>query len=269
MNGTNGIWHSISEPVARVTIDRPKVNALDLAAQDTLRELFDHLEQDPRVRVIVLTGAGERAFCAGADMSGHDMDGLEYFQRKRPGGFGGISLRPHTVPLIARVNAHARGGGFEMVLGADLVIASDQATFALPEAKVGRVPLDGGIHLLHERLPKVVATELLLTCRVLSAADALRYGLVNEITPARDLDFAVNRMISDLLAAAPQSQRAILHLAHQGRHLPAEQAVRLQPPELTAALTSPDGREGPLAFREKRPPRWATPAPAAPSVKEE
>src|SRR5215472_6664350 len=125
------------------------MNAIDAAAERALIGVWDEIERDARVRCVVLTGAGERAFSTGADMkSAGGMTGLEYWAAPRPGGFGGIALRESLdVPVIARVNGHAVGGGFEMVLGADIVIAADHASFGLPEPRVGRLALDGGIAL--------------------------------------------------------------------------------------------------------------------------
>lgn len=144
--------------VARVTIDRPdRMNAIDQPTEKALIETWEKIERDRSVRVVVLTGAGERAFCTGADMkSGSGSSGLEYWATHRPGGFGGIALRDTLdVPVIARVNGHALGGGFEMVLGCDLVVAAENATFGLPEPRVGRLALDGGIAVLPRRVGHV------------------------------------------------------------------------------------------------------------------
>ena len=137
----------IADHVARVTIDRPQVlNALDADAETALDAIWQTLEADRDIRAVVLTGAGERGFCVGADMKNVGRSGLEYWAAARPNGFGGIALRTTLdVPVIARVNGHALGGGFEMVLGCDIVIAAQEAGFGLPEPRVGRLPLDGGM----------------------------------------------------------------------------------------------------------------------------
>ena len=138
----------LKDGVARVTIDRPdRMNAVDRATEAELMAIWERVENDRSVRVVILTGSGERAFSTGADMkAGGGMTGLEYWAAARPGGFGGIALRDTLdVPVIARVNGHALGGGFEMVLGCDIVVAAENATFGLPEPRVGRLALDGGI----------------------------------------------------------------------------------------------------------------------------
>jgi enoyl-CoA hydratase/carnithine racemase len=183
----------IADHVARVTIDRPEVlNALDSDAEAVLAEFWRRLEADREIRAVVLTGAGERAFCVGADMKNVGKSGLEYWAAARPDGFGGIALRTTLdIPVIARVNGHALGGGFEMVLGCDIVIAAEEASFGLPEPRVGRLPLDGGMVLLARQIPLRPAMGMLLTGRRISAAQALEWGLINEVVPRAELDAAV------------------------------------------------------------------------------
>src|SRR5262249_58591543 len=168
-------------------------------------------EQDRNARALVLIGIGDRAFSTGADMkSGSGASGLAYWAMPRAGGSGGMALRESLdVPVIARVNGHALGGGFEMVLGCDIVVAVEEATFGLPEARVGRLPLDGGMALLQRQIPYRHAMGLLLTGRRISAAEALAMGLLNEVVPRSGLDQAVDRWLADILACAPLSVRAI------------------------------------------------------------
>ncbi|MGQ3069799.1 MAG: enoyl-CoA hydratase-related protein [Ferrovibrionaceae bacterium] len=245
--------------IARVTIDRPdRMNAIDQATEKALIETWEKIERDRSVRVVVLTGAGERAFCTGADMkSGSGSSGLEYWSTHRPGGFGGIALRDTLdVPVIARVNGHALGGGFEMVLGCDLVIAAENATFGLPEPRVGRLALDGGIAMLPRRVSHVQAMGILLTGRRFGAAEALGLGLVNEVVPAAGLDQAVDRWVAEMLACAPLSLRAIKQMVRAGSRLTAQEAQALRTPALVEALRSSDQDEGVRAFQEKRQPVW-------------
>lgn len=244
--------------VARITIDRPEaLNAIDEAAEHELQAVWTRLEGDLEVRAIVLTGAGERAFCAGADMKGGGKSGLEYWAAPRPGGFGGIALRRTLdIPVIARVNGHALGGGFEMVLGCDIVIAAEEATFGLPEPRVGRLPLDGGMVLLPRQIPTKAAMGMLLTGRRIKAREALTLGLVNEVVPRAELDGAVDRWLADILACAPLSLRAVKQQVQRTWHLTAEEAQAMRLPALIEALYSEDGEEGVRAFREKRPPVW-------------
>ena len=249
----------IRDYVAHVTIDRPEVmNAINAAAEAELESVWSQLEHASNVRVAVLTGAGDRAFCVGADMkSAGGPSGLDYWASARRGGFGGISLRDTLdVPVIARVNGHALGGGFEMVLGCDIVVAADDASFGLPEPRVGRMPLDGGMVLLQRQIPYRLAMGLLLTGRRITAREAAAYGIVNETVPRRELDAAVDCWVADVLACAPLSVRAIKQVVRRTAQLAAADAQALRLPAVIAALRSRDAEEGVTAFREKRPPLW-------------
>lgn len=250
---------TVKDHVARVTIDRPdRMNAVDLATEAELVRIWETIEKDRDVRVVVLTGAGDRAFCTGADMKGGSgLSGLDYWAAPRPGGFGGIALRDTLdVPVIARVNGHALGGGMEMVLGCDIVVASDKASFGLPEPRVGRLALDGGIALLTRRIPHVHAMGLLLSGRRIPASEAHALGLVNEVVGHEALDDAVDRWVAQILACAPLSVRAIKAMVRAGEGMSASQAQMLRLPQLVEALQSEDQNEGVAAFQEKRPPDW-------------
>jgi crotonobetainyl-CoA hydratase len=253
------VLFEVSQSVARVTIDRPDVlNAVDAATEAELQRIWAAIEADRDVRLVILTGAGERAFCAGADMKGGSgASGVDYWATERPGGFGGIALRETLdVPVIARVNGHAMGGGFEMVLGCDIVIAAKEASFALPEARVGRMPLDGGMTLLQRQIPFRQAMGILLTGRRVPAAEALAMGLVNEVVPRADLDVVVDRWAADVLACAPLSLRAIKQVVRRTAHMTAQEAQAARLPGLIEALRSADSEEGVRAFLEKRTPVW-------------
>ena len=252
------VRYEIRGHVATLTIDRSEtLNAIDLATEAELQRIWSDLEQRHDVRVVVLTGAGERAFCVGADMKNPSTSGLEYWSRARPGGFGGIALRESlNLPVIARVNGFALGGGFEMVLGCDIVVACTEASFGLPEPLVGRMPLDGGMTLLQRQIPHRLAMGMLLTGQRIDAARALEWGLINEVVPRAGLDAAVQRWTRQLLACAPLSLRAIKQVVRHTGTLSPAQAHGMRLPELVAALQSEDSNEGVMAFREKRAPRW-------------
>lgn len=249
---------AIENRVAKVTIDRPdRLNAIDKEAERRLHEIWAELESNRDVHCIVLTGAGDRAFSTGADMKDGGTDGLRYWAEPRPGGFGGIALRTSLdIPVIARVNGYALGGGFEMVLGCDIVIAAEEAQFAFPEPRVGRLALDGGMILLPRLIPKKLAMGLLLTGKRIGAAEALTLGLVNEVVPRDQLDDAVERWVGDILACAPLSLRATKQVVQRTSHLQPEEAHGQRLPALIEALDSEDGKEGVLAFQQKRKPVW-------------
>lgn len=250
----------IENHVARVTIDRAdRMNAVDEVTADKLEETWRRIESDPDVRVVVLTGSGEKAFCAGADMkaANNGKSGLDYWADARPGGFGGLPLRKSLhVPVIGRINGLAVGGGFELVLGCDIVVAAEHASFGLPEARVGRMPLDGGMILLPRLIPEKVAMGMLMTGNRISAAEAQSYGLVNEVAPATELDAAVERWVEQILECAPLSVKAIKECVKETNDLPIDEAWSKRLPSLIAALESDDAEEGPRAFREKRKPEW-------------
>jgi crotonobetainyl-CoA hydratase len=256
------IRYDVADHVATITIARPEVmNAIDLVAEAELQRIWSDLEQRRDVRVIVLTGDGERAFCTGADMktpsAAPPLKGVDYWAAARPGGFGGIALRETlNIPVIARVNGYALGGGFEMVLGCDIVVACDEASFGLPEPLVGRMPLDGGMTLLQRQIPYRLAMGLLLTGQRITARRALEIGLVNEVVPRAELDAAVARWVDQILACAPLSVQAIKQVVRMTASLSPAQAQAVRLPALVAALQSEDADEGVKAFREKRKPQW-------------
>jgi crotonobetainyl-CoA hydratase len=249
----------VKDHVARVTLNRPEaMNAVDRKTEAALQGIWSAIEADRDIRAVVLTGAGHRAFCAGADVKDADnVTGLEYWAAPRPGGFGGIALRTTLdVPVIARVNGHALGGGFEMVLGCDLVVAAEHATMGLPEPRLGRLPLDGGMALLQRQIPYRMALGMMLTGRRITAAEALTYHLVNEVVPQDEIDAAVERWLEGILSCAPLSVRAIKQCVRRTAHLSAQEAQAARLPALIEALQSTDQEEGVAAFREKRKPVW-------------
>jgi crotonobetainyl-CoA hydratase len=247
----------VRDGVAHVTIDRPEVmNALDERSEGELADIWDRLEHDRSVFVAVLSGAGERAFCAGADLRAPGRGGLDYWAHQRPGGFGGIATAKLSLPVLARVNGYALGGGFEMVLGCDLAVASEDAVFGLTEPLVGRLALGGGIVQLPRRTSYKRAMDLLLTARRFSAHEALELGLVNEVVPRAELDDAVQRWVARLRACAPLTLRAIKQMVGETAHLPPSEAMARRTSAMVAAIESEDANEGVLAFNEKRPPRW-------------
>jgi enoyl-CoA hydratase/carnithine racemase len=210
--------------------------------------------------VAVLTGAGSRAFCAGYDLKAAAARGDRTPAEDVP--FGGITRGFECwKPIVAAVNGYALGGGLELVLASDIAVAADTAEFGLPEPRVGYVAVAGGVHRLMRQLPAKHALGMLLTGRRIGAAEALSFGLVNEVVPAAGLIAAAERWAGLVLECAPLSVQATKQMAYEGLALPVEQAITRRYSMYEKARSSPDFIEGPRAFAEKRPPRWVGESP--------
>jgi dehydration protein DpgD len=249
--------------VAYVTLDRPEVlNAMDTRMHVELKSIWDDFELDDALWVGVLTGAGDRAFSVGQDLKElveRTRSGVNPSSFGSQGGPGSPRLTErHALkkPIIARVNGYALGGGFELALACDIVIASEEASFALPEAKLGLIPGAGGVFRLTRQISYKTAMGYLMTGRSMSAARGYELGLVNEVVPKAELDACVEHWVQDILHCAPLSVRALKQVGHVSAHLPLAEAfvARYEAEELRR--TSDDCREGPLAFIEKRAPNW-------------
>ena len=256
---SDGLIIAADGPILRVTIDRPKANAIDAATSRRMGEAFAAFRDDPALRVAILTGAGERFFSAGWDL-GAAAEGEAPDSDYGVGGFGGIARLPGlTKPVIAAVNGAAVGGGFELALACHLVVAADTARFWLPETRVGVIP-DAATLRLPRRLPQARAMELLLTARRLSADEALAWGLVNRVVPGADLDQAAVELAEAIIAGAPLATGAILEIAAACETLPIDEGYALLDGDrlelYRRMLGSADATEGPQAFMEKRSPRW-------------
>ena len=244
--------------VATIRINRPeRMNAVDSETEAAIDDALTKVaEKGSNVRCVVVTGTGDKAFCAGADMKEEGPTGLDYLRKTNEKGFGALAMREvMNVPIIARVNGIALGGGMEIALGCDIIIASENAKFGLPEPRVGRLPLDGRV-ILPRIMPRALAMGMLLTGKMVGAAEAASYGLVNEVVPADRLDDCVRKWVDDILACAPLSLAAIKVAAKESLHLPLAEARATLAPQLEAALESEDGKEGVAAFLEKRKPNW-------------
>ena len=239
-----------------VTLDRPEVmNALHPPANFELERVFDAFVADPELWVAILTGAGERAFCAGNDVKFQASSGGKLEIPRT--GFAGLTARfDNAKPVIAAVNGVAMGGGFEIALACDLIVAAEGASFALPEPRVGLAALAGGIHRLPRQIGLKHAMGMLLTGRRVSAAEGARLGFVNEVVPAAELLPAAKRWAAAILECAPLSVRASKQAALAGEGRPLEDAMSARYEGLAQMVRSEDFIEGPRAFAEKRPPRW-------------
>ncbi|QKV97320.1 enoyl-CoA hydratase/isomerase family protein [Streptomyces sp. NA02950] len=249
--------------VAHVTLDRPEVlNAMDLRMHEELAAVWDDVEADDEVRVAVLTGAGERAFSVGQDLkerarlTAEGAAATTFGSRGQPGWPRLTERFTLSTPVLARVNGYALGGGFELVLACDLVIAAHDAVFALPEARLGLVPGAGGAFRLARQLPLKTAMGYLLTGNRMDAATALGFGLVNEVADREELDDRVAAWTADLVRSAPLSVRAIKESVMRSLDRPLEEAFSTRYAWEERRMHSRDAAEGPRAFAEGRDPVW-------------
>jgi crotonobetainyl-CoA hydratase len=249
-----------ADGVLTITLDRPKANAVDAPTSMALYNAFARLEQDPDLRVGVVTGGGERFFCAGWDLKAAAA-GEEVDADHGPGGFAGLTeLHHRTKPVIAAVNGLALGGGFELALAADLIVAAEEAEFALPETGLGILPDAGGVLRLPRRLARPLAVELLLTGRRLSAQEAFEHGLVNQVVAKDRLLAAAHDLAARIIRSAPLAVAAVLEVLAATESGSVEDGYRTmrsgQLHRYVAMLASEDAAEGPTAFAERRPPVW-------------
>ena len=243
--------------IAVVTLNRPDVlNALHKPAHFELHEVFKDFAADPDQWVAIVTGAGDRAFCAGNDLKWQAAGGERGWNSS---GFGGLTLRFHCdKPIIAAVNGVAMGGGFEIALACDLIIASENATFALPEPRVGLAALAGGLQRLPRQIGLKRAMGMILTGRHVSAREGFELGFVNEVVPAGEALRAAERWADQICQNSPMSVRASKQAVMEGLNHPLPEAMIAQReyPAVREMVESADYVEGPKAFAEKRPPRW-------------
>ncbi|MDO8422099.1 MAG: enoyl-CoA hydratase-related protein [Parvibaculum sp.] len=240
-----------------VTINRPeRMNALHPPANFELEKIFNDFAADPELWVAIITGAGERAFSAGNDLrwqaEGNKLD-------VPATGFAGLTARfDLNKPVIAAVNGVAMGGGFEIALACDLIIASDNAVFALPEPRVGLAALAGGLHRLPRQIGTKQAMGMILTGRQVKAEEGKELGFVNEVVPAADLMAAAKRWAGLIMECSPMSIRASKESVYKGLdEADLNKAVTGKYPAVAALFKSADLIEGPRAFAEKRKPNWA------------
>ena len=258
--GREPVRAEASGGVLEITLDRPPANAIDAATSRALYGAFARLESDPDLRVGIVTAAGGRFFCAGWDPKAAAA-GEAAAADHGPGGFAGLTeLHGRAKPVIAAVNGIAAGGGFELALAADLVVAAEHAEFSLPETGLGIIPDSGGVLWLPRRLPRPVAVELLLTGRTMIATEAGDRGLVNQVVPGDQLMPAARALAARVIRSAPLAVAAVLEVldATEAGSVPdgfgALRSGRLA--RYAAMLASEDAAEGPAAFAARRPANW-------------
>lgn len=255
----NPVRTRIKGAILEVTLDRPKANAVDLITSRKMGEVFQNFRDNPELRVAILTGAGEKFFCPGWDLKaaseGDAVDG-DY----GVGGFGGLQELPHlNKPVIAAVNGICCGGGLEIALSCDIILAAEHASFALPEIKSGTVA-DAASIKLPKRIPYHVAMEMLFTGRWLDSAEAARWGIVNHVHAADELLVKAWEMAEALAAGPPLVFAAIKEIVRDAEDAKFQDALnRVTSRQLQSVDTlygSDDNLEGARAFAEKRDPVW-------------
>jgi enoyl-CoA hydratase/carnithine racemase len=245
-------------PITAIVLNRPEVmNALHAAAQFELDSALDAFAADPHQWVAILTGAGDRAFCTGGDLKALALDGGKGRPKK---GFGGLTSRYDLEkPIIAAVNGAAYGGGFEAALACDVILASETATFCLPEPKRGMAALGGGLHRLARDIGPKRALGMILRASTVTAAEGFQLGFVSAVVPAAELLATAMRWANEMCQLSPMAVRASKDLVYRGlAEAGVEAAMKQQRtyPAYQALVASEDFREGPRAFAEGRPPVW-------------
>ncbi|HET9784866.1 MAG TPA: enoyl-CoA hydratase-related protein [Terriglobales bacterium] len=249
---------TVELPLARVTINRPaKLNALTRATLDDLRRVFEHLRTVDDLRAVILTGAGEKAFAAGADISEiAALDALAARQFSQAGNalFRAIELFP--VPVLCAVNGFALGGGCELAMACTLRIASDNAYLGQPEVKLGLIPGYGGTQRLARLIGRGPALEILLGGDPITAAEALRLGLVNHVVPQAELLPTVEALARRIAANAPRAVEFCLDAVRRGLDMSLEEGLAFEASLFALSCSTDDMKEGTRAFLEKRAPQF-------------
>ncbi|TDE35661.1 crotonase/enoyl-CoA hydratase family protein [Antarcticimicrobium sediminis] len=249
----SNLTFEVADHVALLTINRPEArNAATLALSEAMVEAIDRIDADPGIRAIVLTGAGGH-FCAGMDLKGFLRGELP----KIPGrGFAGMTEAPPKTPIIAAVEGYALGGGFELALACDMIVAADTARFGLPEVKRGLVARAGGLLRLPRQMPQRIAMELLMTGRMLPPDEALRLGLINRVVPEGGALEAARALAAEIAANGPLAVAAVKEVVMRQQDWPAAEGFTRQAEFTDPIFASDDAKEGALAFAEKRAPHW-------------
>jgi crotonobetainyl-CoA hydratase len=251
------------EHLTIVRLNRPEVrNAINPYVSIELEDVFNEFENDSNAWIAIVTGVGDKAFSAGFDLkwgatASFDEQREAFSKLKYRAVTGGLTFNPNiTKPVIAAVNGFAFGGGFELALGCDLIIAAENAVFSLPEPLVGRVPTEGGVHRLVRYLPYQLAMEILFTYKRITAQEGLELGFVNKVVPLDQLMPEAEKMADIIMGGSPLAIRAIKQMANDGLEMTLRKAFNTTFPIYRQFTQSQDFIEGPRAFSEKRKPNW-------------
>ena len=254
MNPIPTVLVTQEENILVITIDRPAVrNAIDHRTSQALADAMDRLDNDPTVAVGILTGAGGH-FCSGMDLKAF-VNGERI---ELPGrGLGGMIETPPLKPIIAAVEGYALAGGFEIALACDLLVASENAVFGLPDVKRGLIAGSGGLIRLPQKIPRQIAMQYALTGDLMTASDARQWGLVNELTSAGQALAAAKVWAQKIAANGPVAVKMAKHVMSQSVYWSIDELWTKQNQVLETVIQSQDAREGAMAFNEKRTPVWA------------
>ncbi len=259
-DGRPGALVELRGNVMVITINRPEArNAVNAAVSIGLGDALEQAQHDPGVRAVVITGAGDKSFCAGADLKAISRRENLYHPDHAEWGFAGYAHHFIDKPTIAAVNGTALGGGTELALASDLVVADERATFGLPEVKRGLIAAAGGVFRIMDHLPRKVAMELLLTGEPITASDALEWGLINQVVtdgPVLDAALALAARVTVNAPLSVQASKRIAYGVDDGVIVGDEPGWERTVREMRSLIRSEDAKEGPLAFAEKREPVW-------------
>jgi enoyl-CoA hydratase/carnithine racemase len=252
------IKYEKKDHIAYVTFNRPeRMNALHPACHVEMEKVWDDFVADKAMWVAIVTGAGDKAFSAGNDLRWTAEHRGEPLMSAK-GGFAGITARYDIYkPIIAAVNGFALGGGFEIALSCDIIIAAEHARFGLPEPRVGLMAAAGGVHRLPRHIPLKIAMGMMLTGKHITAQEAHRWGIANEVVPLKDLIPTSERWAREIMECSPLSVQATKEATMNGLGMPTEAAIAKSYEGQSRLFRSKDAVEGPLAFSQKRKPNWS------------
>jgi len=252
------VLHDVRDDVAYITINRPdRRNAISPDVVTGISSALSSVETDGAVRVVVLSGAGEKAFCAGGDLGGGSLSGGKVAEHFRRADVGALfeQMRASRVPIVARVNGHALAGGFGLMLACDLVVAVSSAELGTPEVNIGLWPFMISA-IIQRDLPRKVALDLMLSGRRISASEGERWGFVNRVVEPADLDKAVDELVAELRSKSPLILALGKRSFYRAEDMSFDQGLEYLAGMLTVCLESEDTVEGVTAFLQKRPPEW-------------